>query len=157
MKKLTAMLLGLFVLFGANSLAAQNSVTATGNVSITIGSIAYINVPSPDVAFNNPTNTDFATGYIDANNTVAVQYGSNAPHDLQIQLDQLGGKAVSDLEWSVDGGSSWTPMTTAAVNMVSQPAGGQENATVNFRMLLNWATDAAGTYSGQLTYTVVAN
>jgi hypothetical protein len=155
MKKLMAMLLGLFVLFGANSLAAQ--VTATGNVSITIGSIAYINVPIPDVAFSNPTNTDFATGHIDASNTVGIQYGSNAPHDLQIQLDALGGKAVSDLLWSVDGGTNWTPMTTAAATMVSQAAAGEETATVNFRMLLNWTTDAAGTYSGQITYTVVAN
>lgn len=156
MRKLTATLLGALVLFGTTNLKAQQA-TATGNVSITIGTIAYINVTNPDVAFNNPTNTDFATGYIDANNTVAVQYGANAAHDLQIQVDGLGGKPVGDLLWSVDGGSNWTSMTTAAANMVSQGAGGLENATVNFRMNLDWATDVAGTYSGQITYTVVAN
>lgn len=158
MRKLTATLLGAFVLFGATNLTAQSATaSATGNVSITIGTVAYINVTNADVAFNQPSNTDFANTYIDANNSVAIEYGSNAAHDLQIQLDGLGSKPVGDLSWSVNAGSNWTPMTTSAATMVSNAAGGLENATVDFRMHLDWTTDTAGTYSGQITYTVVAN
>lgn len=156
MRKLTITILSALAVLVATNASAQ-SVTATGNVSITIAKVAYISVPSGDVAFNTPTNTDFQAGEIAANNSVAISYGSNAPHDLQVQIDGLGGKSVGDLQWSVDGGSSWTPMATSAANMASNGSGGLNSATADFKMLLDWATDAAGTYSGTITYTVVAN
>jgi spore coat protein U-like protein len=152
----TVLALALMAAFGATALEAQTA-TATGNVSITINKVAHINVPSGNVNFATPGSADFAAGEIAASNSVDVQYGANAPHELQIHIDGLGGKNVGDLQWSVDTGTSWTPMTTAAQPMVTAGSPGAATTTVDFKMLLDFTTDVAGTYGGQITYTVVAN
>lgn len=152
----TVLALALVAMFGAAEVEAQ-SATANGNVSITIGKVAYIDVPSPNVSFPTPTSAHFGAGEVGATSSVGINYGANAPHDLQIEIDGLGGKTVGDLQWSLDGGGSWTSMTLLANTMQAQPAPSLNTATVDFKMLLDFATDAAGTYGGTITYTVVAN
>ena len=150
--------LALFGAFGAGELAAQ--VDETGTVTLEIPTVLYIDVPDPDIDFTGLTAADFASGSVAADNSVLLDYGSNVAHDLQLHLTgdlSAGGgltKPAGDLGWSLDG-STFTPMTTTPFSIQSSGAGFTDDEQVFFNMGLSF-TDEPGTYTGTITYTVVA-
>ena len=72
-------------------------------------------------------------------------------------------KAASTLQASLDGGTTWTGLTTTGVTILSIGAGGQGNGagggksqTIAFRTLLGYTTDPPGSYSLTINFTVTA-
>ena len=158
-------------LFGASGAAAQSSVNASA--SITIPTVLEINVTNTTVGFPTPVLADFTTGSILSNTgSSSVSTRSNVVHDVEVVT--AGGvttmtyagtqtpaptKAASDLEWSTDGGSTWTGLSDTPADVLTALARGAHSnaASVDYRMLLDLATDAPGTYSLAFVYSVVAN
>jgi hypothetical protein len=165
MRKLTAMLLGAFVLFGATSLAAQNA-TAT----VTVPMILSISLTGNSFDFV-PTQTDFDADSMAAGGTSVLSTRGNVPHEIDITADAAAfsftedtghpyadpNKPASDLHWSA--GSGWTPLSTTAAPIVQNLARGAHAsaATVSYYLMLNYANDVPGTYTLGFTYTVVPN
>ena len=72
-------------------------------------------------------------------------------------------KAASTLQASLDGGTTWTGLTTTGVTVLSIGAGGQDNGAgggksqgIAFRTLLGYTTDPPGSYSLTIHFTVTA-
>lgn len=72
-------------------------------------------------------------------------------------------KPASTLQASLDGGTTWTGLTTGGATVITIGAGGQGNGAggglsqvINFRTLLGYATDPPGSYSLTIHFTVTA-
>jgi hypothetical protein len=121
-----------------------------GNITVTV---------TPGVvAFHSPGVPEFDTGWID-HGTVVVAIRSRPPNrswELRIQTADPGlgqGKPVSDLLWRLAGTGPWMPLTgvqTAVVQGI-----GDQDVALEFRVLLDWASDGPGTYSANLDFTVL--
>lgn len=154
-------------LFGAAAAYAQDQVDV--NASITIPTVLYVDVTNTSVTFDQPDATDYANGSIDANVSGVLSYRGNVQHSVEIAADadyfdatdaaNDDLKPASHLEWSKDGGSNWSALSTTAADVVTGVArGAHDNAqTIDYRMLLDYTTDAPDTYSLGFTYTVVAD
>lgn len=158
---------GLFVATGA---AAQTSANASA--SITIPTLLEITVTNTTVGFPAPALADFTTGSIGSNTgSSAVSTRGNVVHDVEVVT--AGGvtsmtytgtetptptKPVSDLEWSTDG-TNWNGLSDTPADVLTALGRGVNNnaAAVQYRMLLDLATDAPGTYDLAFVYSVVAN
>lgn len=157
------------VLFGTTGASAQSAVNASA--SITIPTLLQITVDEVAVTFDAPTLNDYLTGSLTSAVTSVIGTRGNVTHDVTIIADDptmgfvpsAGGadplKPASDLEWSIDGGGAWTGLSTTAANVVAGLGRGNNAAaaSVNYRMLLDEASDEPGTYTLGFTYTVVAN
>jgi hypothetical protein len=136
----------------AGGLSAQVSLTLTG---------------APNV-FPAPALADFNAGVIAEPTGIAFTVNLTGPANIirtstvSVRASSTtlgGGKVLSDLEWRRADLATWNPMTTADVAIESRPI--QKNAlndtwsnTVFLRMHLTWATDAPGTYSTGLVFTL---
>lgn len=170
MRTTLSTLLGVIALLGASDVAAQT--TANGTATITIGQVLYINVTNTAVTFPNPTGADYAAtpaAVTATSGQSVIDHAGNITHDVEIAssadfFDAInvandGMKPSTHLEWSSDGGTSWTGVSTAPVDVVTAAAAGLYTgaATIDYRMLLDHTTDAPDTYTLDFTYTVVAN
>jgi hypothetical protein len=136
----------------AGGLSAQVSLTLTQTPSV---------FPSPVLA-------DFNAGSIAEPTGIAFTVNLTGPANIlrtttvSIRASSAslgGGKVLSDLEWRRADLVPWNPMTTADVAIQSRPM--QKNVlndtwsnTVFLRMKLTWATDAPGTYTTGLVFTL---
>ena len=163
MRSRVSALLAALGLLTAGGAAAQTSADVTA--TITIPQVLFISVDNTSVTFNQPTAADFNAGSIAANNATVVTHRGNIVHDVDIQTaatnmtaasgDPTHVKPATDLQWSTDG-STWTGVSTTAAKVVDDAPRGSGNVTVQYRMLLDYATDAPDTYSLTFTYTVIA-
>ena len=152
-----------FLLGTAGDVYGQTTANATA--SITIPQVLFVEISTNTIAFNQPDGTDYETGNIGANNTMDLTHKGNIVHDVELTADNANfssvsnAKPASDLEWSKNGGASWTGASTAAVDVVTAAAkGAHVNAeTLSYRVLLDYSTDEPDTYTLGLTFTVVAN
>lgn len=155
----------LFVLFAGMPEPATAQSQANATASIDIPQVLYVEVTNTSVTFPQPTASDFNTGHVSADVSSDITHRGNVAHDVTISADASnftggsGSKPASDLEWSADGGSSWNSLSTTAANVVTGASAGQHNSaeTVDYRMLLDYSTDAPDSYTLDLTYSVVAN
>ncbi len=71
-----------------------------------------------------------------------------------------GAKPVSDLQWRRSDLATWNSLTTTDVTIESKPIrltpplNDTWTTTVFFRSLLSWVTDAAGTYTATVVFTL---
>ncbi len=177
MRKLLAAIA--IVCFATSSVSAQQAAGATA--SITIGTTLYLSATGTTVSFNTPTEADFNAGYINSATTTAIQYAGNVRHSVVAwtaassmagslglggAIDPVNGaKAVSDLQWSIDAGTTRTGFVASSTSgtggkIVNQHARGDSRSTpanVVYRMLLSYATDTPGKYDLGFTYTIIAD
>ncbi len=173
MKKL-GMVLGLTALV-AGSAAAQTTVAAS--TSITVGTVLSLNVTNTTVAFASPTTTEFNAGKEASTTTSTVTSTGNVEHSVVIwtaaaTMTGSGGgaapdavnasKAVSDFQWSTDGGTTFTGVVASSTSatggkVINKHARGTGSASVTYQMLLSYATDTPGTYALNFNYTIIAD
>lgn len=157
-----AALLGILVGAGLpRSVAAQGSI----NNDLTLSAVT--------IAFPAITETDFDNGSVDATNSITAtvdatkasgpQAGVLRTSILSIRATaaNLGGaKPISDLEWRRSDLATWNGLSTTDVTIESRqirftPAlNNPWSRAVFFRTLLNWATDAPGTYNATVVFTL---
>jgi hypothetical protein len=164
-KKIALTLIAALSLFGASEAVAQVQ-TVQGNASILIPTLLHIEVSNVTVAFPTPDLAAWTAGEVDmSSGTSVVSTRANVAHDVTIHADAATmtgptAKAASDLQWGTAGtAGSFTGLATTATNVVSGLARGTHAtaAQVWYRMLIDEASDAPGTYSLAFTYTIVAN
>jgi len=119
------------------------------------------------VAFPTPTEANYDAGYVDAGAALAFTVNAtsglsyrNAAVSIRSTSGTMGGtKSIADLQWRRGDVATWTPMTTtnAAVDakaMINGFINDPWSNTILFRTLLNWATDAPGSYNPTLVVTL---
>ncbi len=125
-----------------------------------------LSVSSGIVSFPAPTVTDFVNGYVAATAgvTFTINATSGTSRTTTVSLRSTsanlgGGKVIADLQWRRSDLATWNSISltdaqveqrTVAHNGVNDPW----SNTIFFRMVLNWATDAPGTYSGNYVITL---
>lgn len=157
----------LMIVLAARGAEAQASSTANGTATIDIPQVLAIDVGNTSVSFSNPDIQDFENGSMDATSgSSTIDTRGNIVHAVTISADAEffsggdGSKPASDLRWSADGfGSQNVGLTTSGDRVVEGLARGANDgaATLDYRILLDYATDAPDVYSLGFTYTVVAN
>lgn len=168
MKKLTMVVLAMLAVGAADVAAQASSEQATA--SVTVPQVLSIAVTNKSIAFPNATSTDFDNGYVNTTTSSSIDTKGNVVHDVTVQADAATftytgtqtdpSKPASDLEWSNDGGSSWTALDdVSAVDVATGLARGENvgAASISYRIALALATDVPGDYSLGFTYTIVAN
>lgn len=142
--------------------AQSESATAT----ITVPEVLFVDIDVNSVDFPDATAADFEAGSITFGTSTTLEHKGNVAHDVEITsstgfFQNSGGdtsKPASDLEWSLNGGSSWNNgLGTTPAAVVTGAVAGQHTESVDYRLLLDYATDAPDTYDLEFTYTVVAN
>lgn len=166
MKKTILSLVALVAL-SAGALSAQNPAvdSRTATATITIPTLLHIDVTNLAVDFPSPSFDDFDATYVDASSSASViDTRGNVLHDVTIAADAATftgpyAKNADDLEWSIDGGSSWSPLLTTENDVATGVSRGLNTnvATVSYRLMLDAANDIPGDYSLNFTYTVVPN
>jgi len=142
--------------------------SVAGLVSGLSGQVSLTLTQTPSV-FPAPVLADFNAGVIAEPTgilfTVAVTGGpANVFRTTTVAIRASsatlgGGKLLSDLEWRRADLGTWNPMTTtdAAIESRQQKKNGTNDPwsnTVFLRMQLTWATDAPGTYTTGLVFTL---
>lgn len=125
-----------------------------------------LSVAGGTITFPAPTATDYAAGWV--NSTTGVTFTVNAftggSRTTTVSIRAVsaslgGGKVIGDLQWRRSDLAGWTSITAtnAQVEQRVQVLNGANDPwsnTVFFRMLLNWTTDAPGTYSANYQVTI---
>lgn len=92
--------------------------------------------------------------------TVSVDAGSSTTSwTLSLRSDDAalgaGGKALSDLEWRIEGSDTWTAATTIDQTLATGTGNGE--VLVYFRTRLRWASDGPSNYGAGLTFSLTTN
>ena len=109
------------------------------------------------LVFPNPTPDDFAAGWIEhgpVELNVRPRGNRNLPWVVCMRADSpdMGnGKPISHLQYRQDAQSGWTPL--AAGDQLLAQGGRGRRIFLQFRILLDAATDPAGSYSADYTVT----
>lgn len=106
------------------------------------------------VALPNAGVAQLNAGYVDHGGmSIAIDPGSEtSTWDLYLTADQgsLGAsKSLSDLQWRLEGTSTWTSVTPTSQKLASGIGTG--TVTVYFRIRLRWSGDPPGDYGSGLT------
>lgn len=119
--------------------------------------------PTPaDVLFSSPNEVDFNTGWVEHLGGVSLLVeprNKNRPNwqlFVQASAADMGGygKPVQDIQVRVEGSSAWTSLSTTAL-LVGEGTG-STTVTLYYRLLLDWAVDAPGSYSVPLEYSATS-
>jgi hypothetical protein len=140
----------LAMLLFASPVAAQKTTLTVTNATIT---------------FPTPTATDYINGYVDATGvtfTLDATSGASRTATVLIRASSAslgGGKVLGDLKWRRSDLATWNAITSTDVQveqrvMVKNVSNDPWGNTIFFRMLLNWTTDAPGTYTANYVITL---
>lgn len=144
-----AVLLALFLF--ASPIAAQKTILTLAGGTIT---------------FPSPTASDYIAGFVNAATgvtfTISAQTGTSRTTTIAIRSSSanLGtGKVIGDLQWRRSDLTNWNSiaLTNSQVEqriVVRGVLNDPWTNTIFFRMILNWATDAPATYSGNYVITL---
>jgi hypothetical protein len=139
-----------FFLF-ASPIAAQKSILTLAGGTIT---------------FPSPTATDYIAGFVDAPTgvsfTINAQTGLSRTTTIAIRSSSAnlgGGKVIGDLQWRRSDLTTWNSITLTDSQveqkiLIRNVSNDPWSNTIFFRMVLNWATDAPATYSGNYVITL---
>ncbi len=98
------------------------------------------------IVFPSPGPADFSTGWIESSPVrIRIRGAGKETWTLCLRSedpDLGGGKAVGDLQWRVEGESSWHPLSLTDQPVV--PGLGNDDVQLLFRVLLDWASDPPG-------------
>jgi hypothetical protein len=118
------------------------------------------------VTFPTPTVTDYVNGYVDAaagaTFTIGAQTGASRTTTVFVRSTSAnlgGGKLIADLQWRRSDLATWNSisLTDAQVEqrvLIRNSLNDPWSNTIFFRMVLSWARDAPGTYSGNYVITL---
>ena len=125
-----------------------------------------LTVTGGTISFAAPTAADYVAGYKDSPTgvtfTLDAQTGTSRTTTIAIRATSAslgGGKPIGQLQWRRSDLAVWNSLTLTDVqveqrvqirNVLNDPWGN----TIFFRMLLNWTTDAPGTYTGNYVITL---
>lgn len=171
-RNLTILVLALFALGVASAARAQS--TATVSADVTIPTVLYVDIDKTGVSFS-PSASDYETGYVDADagdNDATLTHKANVAHSVYVSTtseyfdavdaanDDL--KPASHLQWRKDAGAfSGVVFTndpaTDADPVVSGAARGTGSAEIDYRLVLDYSTDAPDDYSLDFVYTIIAD
>lgn len=145
---------------GATASCSLSGVTVT----TTVQNIVYMAIDVNNFGLTAPTGADFSGGstatITDATaQTLTVK--ANAAWTLTVKGAAWSGtgnnsKAPGDLSWNVNGGGTFTAMTTSAATVLTGSATGSTTAAIGYKTTWNLTTDTPGTYTMALTYTLSA-
>lgn len=127
------------------------AAASQGNLTATLSN-AVIAFPTPGVG-------EFDTGWIDHPGLVIsiTSRPQRLVWELRIRADapNMGGygKPVADLLWRHAGSGTWTPLSGTDAAVIQGT--GDQDVTLYFRTLLDWALDAPDFYAAGLTFTVL--
>lgn len=125
-----------------------------------------LTVAGATVTFPAPTAADYAAGFVNssagATFTVDATTGLSRTTTVSIRATSAslgGGKVIGDLQWRRSDLATWNSITAtdAQVEQRIQIRNGLNDPwsnTIFFRLLLNWTTDAPGTYSANYQITL---
>jgi hypothetical protein len=125
-----------------------------------------LTVTGGTVTFPTPTVTDYINGYVDATAGVTfsidAQTGASRTTTVSVRSTSAnlgGGKLIGDLQWRRSDLATWNSisLTDAQVEqriLIRNSLNDPWSNTIFFRMVLSWATDAPGTYSGNYVITL---
>jgi hypothetical protein len=147
--------------------AASAQAQQPATVTVTVPSVLDLDVTGATITFPVPTEADLKAGVIGPTSTTALSHRANVRHSLTVHASSptmsfsgaaATAKPVGDLEWSLDG-TTWRPMTTSPAQVISSAAPGRHDAarTISYRLRLNHATDAPGTYAATLVFAIAGN
>jgi hypothetical protein len=133
----------------------------SGQVSLTLTQTPNV-FPSPVLADFNAGVIAEPTGILFTLNVTGGAANVARTSTVSIRASSAtlgGGKVLSDLEWRRADLATWNPMTTtdAAIESRTVKKNGTNDPwsnTVFLRMHLTWSTDAPGTYSTDLVFTL---
>lgn len=138
-----------------STLAIPEPVSAQGRPGG--GPPADLTVVPVDVAFPMPDQFSFNAGFVDHGGvTVTVEPKNKNRQNWQLFVQasaaDMGGygKPVQDVLVRAQGSPTWIPLTTTA-QLIAEGTG-TSTITIYYRLLLDWALDAPGTYSVPLEY-----
>ena len=142
--------------------AAPSCSPAGTQITTTVQRIVFLSITNPSVSLTAPTNTDFAAGGTTTKTDLGAQVitvRANSAWTLNVQGAAWTGtgnnaKAVGDLEYTKNAGTSWTTMTTSAVALTTGTATAGANTTVGYRTTWALVSDTPGTYTMALTFTL---
>jgi hypothetical protein len=119
------------------------------------------------INFPTPTANDYVAGFVNSSSGVTYTVDAtngNQSHTTTILIRATsaslgGGKVIGDLQWRRSDLTTWTSIspTAAQVEQRVQVRNGLNDPwsnTIFFRLLLDWTTDAAPTYSGNYEITL---
>lgn len=143
--------------------SATCSLTA-GAVTVTaeVDHIVYLSLSNENASLSAPTDADFTVDGDVQLEDLALQtltVRSNADWDVTIQgaaWTAPYAKPVGDIEWTVDGGTSWTAMTTSPVALDAGTPTAGDDIEIGYRTLWELADDEAGTYEMELSLAITA-
>lgn len=166
--------IALAALFG--HAAANAQTTTTVSASVTIPQVLYVAIDKATVSFPAPGAADYATGYVDANpadNGATLTHRGNVAHSVYVSTtseffdavnaanDNL--KPSAHLQWDVDNAGSFAgvvftndPEADADAVIAAAPRG-VGTAEVDYRLALDYTTDAPDTYTLDFVYTIIAD
>lgn len=126
-----------------------------------------LTLATPTITFPSPTAADYVAGFVNSTNGVTFTVDAtsgNQSHTTTVLIRAVsaslgGGKALGDLQWRRSDLSTWTSIaaTNAQVEQRVQVRNGANDPwsnTIFFRMLLDWTTDAPGTYTANYQVTL---
>lgn len=119
------------------------------------------------ITFPTPTEADYDNGFVNASTSIVATFndtkesgplaGDQRTSTISISGSTTGSKPIGDFQWQRNGTGTWTSLTATdatvesrqiIVNTLNDPWA----ATVLFRSLLNWTTDAPGSYSATIVF-----
>ncbi|PYO09041.1 MAG: hypothetical protein DMD30_06560 [Gemmatimonadetes bacterium] len=118
------------------------------------------------ITFPAPTAADYIAGFVNSTTgvtfTIDAQTGSSRTTTVSIRSTSasLGGtKVIGDLQWRRSDLATWNSITLTDAQIeqrivVRNASNDPWSNTIFFRMILNWTTDAPGTYSASYQITL---
>lgn len=172
-RSLSTFVLALLALGIASAARAQS--TATVSADVTIPTVLYVSIDKATVSFS-PSANDYETGWVDADaadNDATLTHKANVAHSVYISttsefFDAVnvandGVKPSSHLQWRRDNAGSFTGITftndpvNAADAVVAGASPGEGTAEIDYRLVLDYSTDAPDDYSVDFVYTIAAD
>lgn len=167
MKKLVSLAAGLALVFGASNAAQAQTCTTAGctvthTVSATAPTILRLTLTSTATTLTAPGDLDFdnPAGVTEvASFNVLRRSNVNASVSIHSAAPNWTGpgsttKAISDLRYSLDGGTSIAGAISGTPANLIASGKGQNDVDVTWNTLWNLATDEPGAYSLVTTFTL---
>jgi hypothetical protein len=155
---------------------AAAQTTATVSADVTIPTVLFVDIDKTTVSFPSPDASDYTTGWIDAqvaDNDATLTHKANVAHSVYVSTtseffdagnaanDNL--KPASHLAWRKDNAGAFAGLVFTndpaadADAVVAGAARGTGSAEIDYRLTLDYTTDAPDTYSLDFVYTIIAD
>ena len=125
-----------------------------------------LTVAGGTVTFPAPTAADYIAGFVNApaGATFTINSVNGAQRTTTVSVRSIsaslgGGKVIGDLQWRRSDLATWNSITLTDSQIeqrvvVNKGLNDPWSNTIFFRMILNWTTDAPGTYSANYQITL---